>query len=163
MTHKVPDTEVYISLNRESSCSLKVCREIVLTIFILFRVFKIKQHQFNYRNRNTLSSSFLWLKSLTCSYWLSLAQSDLTNVICIYVYYYSSNSVYIPQVKTPSQPQQPLTCAFPLTCPTLSTRGMQLRSPGQGHSLSLCNLTAPLSGQTHKQSTCKMKNKVTSI
>ncbi|KAM6931541.1 LOW QUALITY PROTEIN: protein FAM124A [Lycodopsis pacificus] len=55
------------------------------------------------------------------------------------------------QVKTPAQPQRPLTCAFPLTCPSVSPRGMQLRSSGQAHSLSPCSLTAPLPGQTHRQ------------
>ncbi|XP_034403666.1 protein FAM124B [Cyclopterus lumpus] len=55
------------------------------------------------------------------------------------------------QVKTPAQPQRPLTCAFPLTCPSVSPRGMQLRSSGQGHSLSPCSLTTPLPWQTHKQ------------
>ncbi|XP_047450056.1 protein FAM124B isoform X2 [Mugil cephalus] len=55
------------------------------------------------------------------------------------------------QVKTPAQPQRPLTCAFPLTCPSVSPRGMQLRSSGQAHSLSPCNLTSPLSWQTHRQ------------
>ncbi|XP_055369794.1 protein FAM124B isoform X2 [Betta splendens] len=55
------------------------------------------------------------------------------------------------QVKTPSQPQQPLTCAFPVTCPSVSPRGIQLRSSGQSHSLSPCSLTAPLSWQTLKQ------------
>ncbi|KAF1393913.1 hypothetical protein PFLUV_G00020970 [Perca fluviatilis] len=55
------------------------------------------------------------------------------------------------QVKTPAQPQRPLTCAFPLTCPSVSPRGMQLRSLGQGHSLSPCSLTTPLPWQTHRQ------------
>ncbi|XP_039987110.1 protein FAM124B [Xiphias gladius] len=55
------------------------------------------------------------------------------------------------QVKTPAQPQRPLTCAFPLTCPSVSPRGMQLRSSGQGHSLSPCSLTTPLSWQTHRE------------
>ncbi|XP_010735712.2 protein FAM124B isoform X1 [Larimichthys crocea] len=55
------------------------------------------------------------------------------------------------QVKTPAQPQRPLTCAFPLTCPSVSPRGMQLRSSGQGHSLSPCSLTTPLPWQTHRQ------------
>ncbi|XP_031149131.1 protein FAM124B isoform X1 [Sander lucioperca] len=55
------------------------------------------------------------------------------------------------QVKTPAQPQRPLTCAFPLTCPSVSPRGMQLRSLGQGHSLSPCSLTMPLPWQTHRQ------------
>ncbi|XP_068174149.1 protein FAM124B [Antennarius striatus] len=55
------------------------------------------------------------------------------------------------QVKTPAQPQRPLTCAFPLTCPNTSSQGMQLRSSGQGHSLSPCSLTTPLPWQTHKQ------------
>ncbi|XP_067363678.1 protein FAM124B isoform X1 [Channa argus] len=52
------------------------------------------------------------------------------------------------QVKTPSQLQQPLTCAFPLTCPSMSPQRVQLRSSGQGHSLSPCS---PLSWQTHRQ------------
>ncbi|XP_051254386.1 protein FAM124B [Dicentrarchus labrax] len=56
------------------------------------------------------------------------------------------------QVKTPAQPQRPLTCAFPLTCPIVSPRGMPLRSSGQGHSLSSCSLTTPLPLQTHRQS-----------
>ncbi|XP_022604150.1 protein FAM124B-like [Seriola dumerili] len=56
------------------------------------------------------------------------------------------------QVKTPAQPQRPLTCAFPLTCPSVSPRGLQLRSSGQGHSLSPCSLTTPLPWQTHRQS-----------
>ncbi|KAG7480104.1 hypothetical protein JOB18_043125 [Solea senegalensis] len=55
------------------------------------------------------------------------------------------------QVKTPAQPQRPLTCAFPLTCPSVSPRGMQLRSLGYGHSPSPCSLTTPLPWQTHKQ------------
>ncbi|XP_068441985.1 protein FAM124B isoform X2 [Clinocottus analis] len=55
------------------------------------------------------------------------------------------------QVKTPAQPQRPLTCAFPLTCPSVSPRGMQLRSSGQGHSPSPCSLTTPLPWQTHRQ------------
>ncbi|XP_067450616.1 protein FAM124B [Thunnus thynnus] len=55
------------------------------------------------------------------------------------------------QVKTPAQPPRPLTCAFPLTCPSVSPRGMPLRSSGQGHSLSPCNLTTPLPWQTHRQ------------
>uniref|UniRef100_UPI0037E8AB44 protein FAM124B n=1 Tax=Semicossyphus pulcher TaxID=241346 RepID=UPI0037E8AB44 len=55
------------------------------------------------------------------------------------------------QVKTPAQPQQPLTCAFPLTCPSVSPRGMQLRSSVQGHSLSPCGLPTPLPWQTHRQ------------
>ncbi|XP_034556172.1 protein FAM124B [Notolabrus celidotus] len=55
------------------------------------------------------------------------------------------------QVKTPTQPQRPLTCAFPLTCPSMSPRGMQLRSPGQGHSLSPCSLQTTLPWQTHRQ------------
>ncbi|XP_076002711.1 uncharacterized protein fam124b [Genypterus blacodes] len=49
------------------------------------------------------------------------------------------------QVKTPTQPQRPLTCAFPLSCPGLSPRGVQLRSPGQ-------SLSAPLTWQTHSHS-----------
>ncbi|XP_041655968.1 protein FAM124B [Cheilinus undulatus] len=56
------------------------------------------------------------------------------------------------QVKTPAQPQPPLTCAFPLTCPSVSPRGMQLRGSGQSHSLSPCSLPAPLSWQTNRQS-----------
>ncbi|XP_028275306.1 protein FAM124B [Parambassis ranga] len=55
------------------------------------------------------------------------------------------------QVKTPVQLQRPLTCAFPLTCPSVSPRGMQLRSSVQGHSLSACSLSTPLSWQTHRQ------------
>ncbi|KAM7413161.1 hypothetical protein PAMA_020509 [Pampus argenteus] len=55
------------------------------------------------------------------------------------------------QVKTPAQPPQPLTCAFPLTCPSVSPRGMQLRSSGQANSLSPCNLTTPLPWQIHRQ------------
>nr|XP_046244701.1 protein FAM124B isoform X2 [Scatophagus argus] len=55
------------------------------------------------------------------------------------------------QVKTPAQPQRPLTCAFPLTCPSVSPRGVQFRSSGQGHSLSPCSLTTPLPWQTHRQ------------
>ncbi|XP_068601833.1 protein FAM124B [Brachionichthys hirsutus] len=49
------------------------------------------------------------------------------------------------QVKTSAQPQRPLTCAFPPTCPGASSRGTQLRSSGQGRSPSPC------SGATHKQ------------
>ncbi|KAM4627520.1 uncharacterized protein fam124b [Polymixia lowei] len=52
------------------------------------------------------------------------------------------------QVKTPSQPQRPLTCAFPLTCPSVSPRGLQVRgsghAPTQSHTHSL--------GHTHSQS-----------
>ncbi|KAM3615998.1 uncharacterized protein V6R79_010691 [Siganus canaliculatus] len=55
------------------------------------------------------------------------------------------------QVKTPAQPQRPLTCAFPLTCPSVSPRGMQLRSLGQSHSSSSYSLTAPLPWHTHRQ------------
>ncbi|CAJ1065665.1 protein FAM124B [Xyrichtys novacula] len=54
------------------------------------------------------------------------------------------------QVKTSAQPQRPLTCAFPPTCPSVSPRGMQLRSSGQSHSLMPCSLPA-LSWQTHRQ------------
>ncbi|KAM4566850.1 protein FAM124B [Odontesthes bonariensis] len=50
------------------------------------------------------------------------------------------------QVTTPTQPQRTLTCAFPPTCPSVSPRGWQLRSSGQGQSLS-----TPLSWQTHGQ------------
>ncbi|KAM8768991.1 uncharacterized protein fam124b [Acanthopagrus schlegelii] len=57
-----------------------------------------------------------------------------------------SNKVLF-QVKTPAQPQRPLTCAFPLPCPSVSPRGMQLRSSGQ----SPCSLTTPLPWQTHRQ------------
>ncbi|XP_073345717.1 protein FAM124A [Pagrus major] len=57
-----------------------------------------------------------------------------------------SNKVLF-QVKTPAQPQRPLTCAFPLTCPSVSPRGMQLRSSAQ----SPCSLTTPLPWQTHRQ------------
>ncbi|KAM8902942.1 protein FAM124B isoform 2-T2 [Spinachia spinachia] len=56
------------------------------------------------------------------------------------------------QVKTPAQPQRPLTCAFPVTYPSVSPQGMQLKSSVQGHSLSPCALTTPLSWQTHKHS-----------
>ncbi|CAN9511325.1 unnamed protein product [Ophioblennius macclurei] len=49
------------------------------------------------------------------------------------------------QVKTPAQPQRPLTCAFPLSCPSVSPRGIQLRSPGHGHSL-----PAPPTWHTHR-------------
>ncbi|XP_034460367.1 LOW QUALITY PROTEIN: protein FAM124B [Hippoglossus hippoglossus] len=55
------------------------------------------------------------------------------------------------QVKMPAQPQRPLTCAFPPTCPSVSPRGIQLRSSTQGHSLSPCSLTTPLPWQTHRQ------------
>ncbi|XP_054457906.1 protein FAM124B [Anoplopoma fimbria] len=55
------------------------------------------------------------------------------------------------QVQTPAQPSRPLTCAFPLTCPSISPRGIQLRSSGQSHSLSPCSLTTPLPWQTHRQ------------
>ncbi|XP_053177486.1 protein FAM124B [Scomber japonicus] len=55
------------------------------------------------------------------------------------------------QVKTPAQPPRPLTCAFPLTCPSVSPRGMQFRSSAQGHSLSPCSLTTPPPWQTHRQ------------
>uniref|UniRef100_A0AAQ4R958 Family with sequence similarity 124B n=1 Tax=Gasterosteus aculeatus aculeatus TaxID=481459 RepID=A0AAQ4R958_GASAC len=54
------------------------------------------------------------------------------------------------QVKTPAQPQRPLTCAFPVTGPSVSPQGLQLRSSVQGHSLS--PLTTPLPWQTHKHS-----------
>uniref|UniRef100_A0A674NX53 Family with sequence similarity 124B n=1 Tax=Takifugu rubripes TaxID=31033 RepID=A0A674NX53_TAKRU len=37
------------------------------------------------------------------------------------------------QVKPPAQPERPLTCAFPLTCPSTSSAGTQHRSSGQGH------------------------------
>nr|XP_020473854.1 protein FAM124B-like isoform X2 [Monopterus albus] len=50
------------------------------------------------------------------------------------------------QVKTPAQPPQALTCAFPLSCPSLTLRVMQPRSLGQS-----CSLPAPLSWQTHRQ------------
>ncbi|XP_033953739.1 protein FAM124B isoform X2 [Pseudochaenichthys georgianus] len=53
------------------------------------------------------------------------------------------------QVKTPAQPQRPLTCAFPLTCPSVPPRGVQLRSPAQGPCLSPCSLTTPR--HTHRQ------------
>ncbi|XP_037316114.2 protein FAM124B [Pungitius pungitius] len=56
------------------------------------------------------------------------------------------------QVKTPAQPQRPLTCAFPVTCPSVSPQGTPLRSSVQGHSLSPCALTTPLPWQTHKHS-----------
>ncbi|XP_029373580.1 protein FAM124B isoform X1 [Echeneis naucrates] len=55
------------------------------------------------------------------------------------------------QVKTPAQPQRPLTCAFPLTCPSVSPRGAQHRSSGQTHSLSPCSFTTPLPRQTRRQ------------
>ncbi|XP_038123910.1 protein FAM124B isoform X2 [Cyprinodon tularosa] len=50
------------------------------------------------------------------------------------------------QVKTPAQPQRPLTCAFPLTC--LPPQGVQLPSSGHGNSL-----TSSLNGQTYRQGT----------
>ncbi|KAL3057215.1 hypothetical protein OYC64_007652 [Pagothenia borchgrevinki] len=53
------------------------------------------------------------------------------------------------QVKTPAQPQRPLTCAFPLTCPSVPPQGVQLRSLAQGPSLSPCSLTMPR--HTHRQ------------
>ncbi|KAK5868502.1 hypothetical protein PBY51_009510 [Eleginops maclovinus] len=53
------------------------------------------------------------------------------------------------QVKTPAQPQRPLTCAFPLTCPSVSPRGVQLRNPAQGPSLSPCSLTMPRHTHRH--------------
>ncbi|KAM3874635.1 protein FAM124A [Diretmus argenteus] len=57
------------------------------------------------------------------------------------------------QVKTPTQPQRPLTCAFPLTCPSVSPRGLQLRSSGHPPSQSLqpCGLTTPLPWPGHRQ------------
>ncbi|XP_020497383.2 protein FAM124B isoform X1 [Labrus bergylta] len=55
------------------------------------------------------------------------------------------------QVNTPTQPQRPLTCAFPLTYPSVSPRGMQLRSSGQSHSLSPCSLPTSLPRQTRRQ------------
>ncbi|XP_029923012.1 protein FAM124B isoform X2 [Myripristis murdjan] len=59
------------------------------------------------------------------------------------------------QVKTPAQPQRPLTCAFPLPCPSVSPRGLQLRSsghtPSQSHGAQPCSLTAPLSWPAHRQ------------
>ncbi|XP_033971107.1 protein FAM124B [Trematomus bernacchii] len=53
------------------------------------------------------------------------------------------------QVKIPAQPQRPLTCAFPLTCPSVPPQGVQLRSLAQGPSLSPCSLTMPR--HTHRQ------------
>ncbi|XP_028321382.1 protein FAM124B-like [Gouania willdenowi] len=50
------------------------------------------------------------------------------------------------QVKTPAQPQRPLTCAFPLSCPSTSPH-----SPGPGHSVSSCSLSTAPSWLTHKQ------------
>uniref|UniRef100_A0A3Q3EKD3 Family with sequence similarity 124B n=1 Tax=Kryptolebias marmoratus TaxID=37003 RepID=A0A3Q3EKD3_KRYMA len=55
------------------------------------------------------------------------------------------------QVKTPTQPQRPLTCAFPPTCLNASSRGTQLRGSGQNHILSSCSLTTPLSWQSYRQ------------
>ncbi|XP_061575181.1 protein FAM124B isoform X2 [Cololabis saira] len=49
------------------------------------------------------------------------------------------------QVRTPAQPQQSLTSAFPPTCLNMSPRGLKLRSSGQGHSPS------PSSLSTHRQ------------
>ncbi|KAM9853501.1 protein FAM124A [Aulostomus maculatus] len=49
------------------------------------------------------------------------------------------------QVKTPAQPQRPLTCAFPLTCPSVSPRGTQFTS------LAPCSLTTPLPWQAQRQ------------
>ncbi|XP_056905406.1 protein FAM124B [Takifugu flavidus] len=46
------------------------------------------------------------------------------------------------QVKPPAQPERPLTCAFPLTCPSTSSAGTQHRSSGQGHVFSPRSLAA---------------------
>ncbi|KAF7665569.1 hypothetical protein LDENG_00138270 [Lucifuga dentata] len=51
------------------------------------------------------------------------------------------------QVKTPTQPQRPLTCAFPLNCPSLPPLRSPAHSPSQ--SSQPCNLTAPLNWHTH--------------
>ncbi|KAM6933133.1 protein FAM124B [Xenentodon cancila] len=55
------------------------------------------------------------------------------------------------QVRTPAQPQQSLTSAFPPTCMNMSPWGLKLRSSGQGHSLSPTSFSTPLSWQTHRQ------------
>ncbi|XP_037534416.1 protein FAM124B [Nematolebias whitei] len=55
------------------------------------------------------------------------------------------------QVKTLTQPQRPLTCAFPPTCVNVPPRGPQLRSSGQSHSPSPCSLTAPLPWKSYRQ------------
>ncbi|XP_061637015.1 protein FAM124B isoform X1 [Phyllopteryx taeniolatus] len=51
------------------------------------------------------------------------------------------------QVKTPTQAKPPLTCAFPLTCPTLAT---QLKGGGHTQNLSPSNLQAPPAWQSHR-------------
>uniref|UniRef100_A0A3Q4GPL4 Family with sequence similarity 124B n=1 Tax=Neolamprologus brichardi TaxID=32507 RepID=A0A3Q4GPL4_NEOBR len=82
------------------------------------------------------------LFQVTAGYLLPSASSRLS--------WYKSHSFCRPvlQVKTPAQPQRPLTCAFPLTGSSMPPRGIQLSS--SGHSLSPCSLTSPLSGQTHR-------------
>ncbi|MED6245120.1 hypothetical protein ATANTOWER_031686 [Ataeniobius toweri] len=57
------------------------------------------------------------------------------------------------KVKTPVQPQQPLTSAFPLTCLSLPPPGGQLRNSEHGNSFLPCSLTASLTGQTHRPGT----------
>ncbi|XP_077396442.1 protein FAM124B [Festucalex cinctus] len=54
------------------------------------------------------------------------------------------------QVKTPTQAKPPLTCAFPLTCPTVPPRAMQMKSGGHAQSLSPSNLHTAPAWQSHK-------------
>ncbi|XP_054650885.1 protein FAM124B, partial [Dunckerocampus dactyliophorus] len=54
------------------------------------------------------------------------------------------------QVKTPAQPQRPLTCAFPLSCPSVSPRAVQLKSTGHTPCKSPINLTAPPAWHNHR-------------
>ncbi|XP_061781756.1 protein FAM124B isoform X1 [Nerophis lumbriciformis] len=55
------------------------------------------------------------------------------------------------QVKTPVQPRRPLTCAFPLSCPSVSPRAVQLKTVGLiNPSLSPSNLIVPPAWQNHR-------------
>ncbi|XP_049582792.1 protein FAM124B [Syngnathus scovelli] len=55
------------------------------------------------------------------------------------------------QVKTITQAKPPLTCAFPLTCPAVPPRAMQLKSGGHARNLSPSNnLHSPPAWQSHK-------------
>ncbi|XP_077421163.1 protein FAM124B [Vanacampus margaritifer] len=56
------------------------------------------------------------------------------------------------QVKSPTQAKPPLTSAFPLTCPTVPPRAMQMKSGGHAQSLSPSNLHAPPAWQSHRHS-----------
>uniref|UniRef100_UPI0025AE9B7C protein FAM124B n=1 Tax=Doryrhamphus excisus TaxID=161450 RepID=UPI0025AE9B7C len=55
------------------------------------------------------------------------------------------------QVKTPAQPQRPLTCAFPLSCPAVSPRAMQLKTTGHAPCKSPSNLIGPPGWPNHRQ------------